>query len=300
MRKFYHTLLICVSVMIISCSEDGVTPHLKDTTQAFLPAADDNSEEAQMRREFYQGYGSFLLFNDTLQHEALGKDVNGDMHYFTEVLDLNYQVGMSTESNEKFNFIVMTDLDQKRIAVQYIKDYLLVHLTGKLKPYSWLLVDKIQRDFLGSISYPYAATGQRSVTVACNLLPRLTDAQKAQYTTQVMNTIIAKLVTDNASAFEEFFHVSLAYYDGEFPVPSTNAENTALLNQVGFISRGTDEFKQESNGLYPNQEQDIKAYARLVVANSAETLQSKYTDYPLVLEKIDLMRETLKSLGYVE
>ncbi|MBO7580594.1 MAG: hypothetical protein J6T38_03620 [Bacteroidaceae bacterium] len=300
MRKFYHTLLICVSVMVISCSEDGVTPHLKDTTQAFLPADDDNSEEAQMRREFYQGYGSFLLFNDTLQHEALGKDVNGDMHYFTEVLDLNYQVGMSTESNEKFNFIVMTDLDQKRIAVQYIKDYLLVHLTGKLKPYSWLLVDKIQRDFLGSISYPYVATGQRSVAVACNLLPRLTDAQKAQYTTQVMNTIIAKLVTDNASAFEEFFHVSLAYYDGEFPVPSTNAENTALLNQVGFISRGTDEFKQESNGLYPNQEQDIKAYARLVVANSAETLQSKYTDYPLVLEKIDLMRETLKSLGYVE
>lgn len=300
MRKFYHTLLICVSVMVISCSEDGVTPHLKDTTQAFLPAADDNSEEAQMRREFYQGYGSFLLFNDTLQHEALGKDVNGDMHYFTEVLDLNYQVGMSTESNEKFNFIVMTDLDQKRIAVQYIKDYLLVHLTGKLKPYSWLLVDKIQRDFLGSISYPYAATGQRSVAVACNLLPRLTDAQKAQYTTQVMNTIIAKLVTDNASAFEDFLHVSIAYYDGEFTAPSTNAENTALLNQVGFISRGTDEFKQESNGLYPNQEQDIKAYARLVVANSAETLQSKYTDYPLVLEKIDLMRETLKSLGYVE
>ena len=300
MRKFYHTLLICVSVMVISCSEDGVTPQLKDTTQAFLPAADDNSEEAQMRREFYQGYGSFLLFNDTLQHEALGKDVNGDMHYFTEVLDLNYQVGMSTESNEKFNFIVMTDLDQKRIAVQYIKDYLLVHLTGKLKPYSWLLVDKIQRDFLGSISYPYAATGQRSVAVACNLLPRLTDAQKAQYTTQVMNTIIAKLVTDNASAFEDFLHVSIAYYDGEFTAPSTNAENTALLNQVGFISRGTDEFKQESNGLYPNQEQDIKAYARLVVANSAETLQSKYADYPLVLEKIDLMRETLKSLGYVE
>ena len=300
MRKFYHTLLICVSVLVISCSEDGVTPHLKDTTQAFLPAADDNSEEAQMRREFYQGYGSFLLFNDTLQHEALGKDVNGDMHYFTEVLDLNYQVGMSTESNEKFSFIVMTDLDQKRIAVQYIKDYLLVHLTGKLKPYSWLLVDKIQRVFLGSISYPYAATGQRSVAVACNLLPRLTDAQKAQYTTQVMNTIIAKLVTDNASAFEDFLHVSIAYYDGEFTAPSTNAENTALLNQVGFISRGTDEFKQESNGLYPNQEQDIKAYARLVVANSAETLQSKYTDYPLVLEKIDLMRETLKSLGYVE
>lgn len=300
MKKFYYIFSIVVSMMVVSCSEDGVTPHLKDTTQAFLPAADDNSEEAQMRRDFYQAYGSFLLFNDTLQHEELGKDVNGDMHYFTEVLDLNYQVGMSTESNEKFRFTPMTDLEQKREAVQYIKDYLLTHLTGKLKPYSWLLVDKIQRDFLGTVSSPYAATGQRAVVVACNLLPRMTDAQKVQYTTQVMNTIIAKLANDNAAAFEEFLQVSKAYYDGEFTAPATNAENTALLNQVGFISRGINDFKQEDNGLYPSQEQDIKAYARLVVASTAEAIATKYADYPLVLEKCDIMRKTLKSLGYVE
>ena len=113
MKKFYYIFLILVSVMAVSCSEDGVTPHLKDTTLAFLPAADDNSEEAQLRRDFYQTYGSFLLFNDTLQHEALGKDVNGDMHYFTEVLDLNYQVGMSTSSNEKFKLIPMTDMENQ-------------------------------------------------------------------------------------------------------------------------------------------------------------------------------------------
>ena len=300
MKKFYYIFSIVVSMMAVSCSEDGVTPHLKDTTQAFLPAADDNSEEAQMRRDFYQTYGSFLLFNDTLQHEELGKDVNGDMHYFTEVLDLNYQVGMSTESNEKFRFTLLTDMEQKRSAVQYIKDYLLTHLTGKLKPYSWLLVDKIQRDFSGTVSSPYAATGQRAVVVACNLLPRMTDAQKVQYTTQVMNTIIAKLANDNATAFEEFLQVSKAYYDGEFTAPATNAENTTLLNQVGFICRGTDDFKQETNGLYPSQEQDIKAYARLVVASTTEATATKYADYPLVLEKCDIMRKTLKSLGYVE
>lgn len=300
MKKFYYIFSIVVSMMAVSCSEDGVTPHLKDTTQAFLPAADDNSEEAQMRRDFYQTYGSFLLFNDTLQHEELGKDVNGDMHYFTEVLDLNYQVGMSTESNEKFRFTLLTDMEQKRDAVQYIKDYLLTHLTGKLKPYSWLLVDKIQRDFSGTVSSPYAATGQRAVVVACNLLPQMTDAQKVQYTTQVMNTIIAKLANDNATAFEEFLQVSKAYYDGEFIAPATNAENTALLNQVGFICRGTDDFKQEANGRYPNQEQDIKAYARLVVASTIEATATKYADYPLVLEKCDIMRKTLKSLGYVE
>ena len=300
MKKFYYILMIGVSVMAVSCSEDGVTPHLKDTTLAFLPAADDNSEEAQMRRDFYQAYGSFLLFNDTLQHEALGKDVNGDMHYFTEVLDLNYQVGMSTSSNEKFKLTPMTDMEHKRAAVQYVKDYLLVHLTGKLKPYSWLLVDKIQRDFLGSVSSPYAASGQRAIALACNVLPRLTDDQKQQYTAQVMTTIIAKLANDNAAAFEDFVQVSAAYYDGSFTAPSSNAENTEMLNKAGFIVRGTNEFKYEANGLYPSQEQDIKSYARLIVVNTAEALQTKYADYPLVLEKCEIMRKTLKSLGYVE
>ena len=115
------------------------------------------------------------------------------MRYFTEVLDLNYQVGMSNNSNEKFKFSVMKDMETKRVAVQYVKDYLLVHLRGKLKPYSWLLVDKIQRDFIGAVSSPYAATGQRAIALACNVLPRLSDEQKEQYTAQVMTTIIAKL-----------------------------------------------------------------------------------------------------------
>ena len=176
----------------------------------------------------------------------------------------------------------------------------MVHLTGKLKPYSWLLVDKIQREYSGSFSSPNVAAGERSIALACNMLPRLTDAQKEQYASQVMNTIIAKLAIDNAAAFNAFLQVSAAYYDSGFTAPSANAENTAQLNKLGFICRGTDDFKQEVNGLCPNQEQDIKAYSRLVVSNTAETLAAKYADYPLVLEKSELMRKTLKTLGYVE
>ena len=299
MKKFYYILLMSASVMAVSCSEDDVTPHLKDTTLAFLPSADDTSEEAQLRRDFYREYGSFLLFNDTLQHEALGKDVNGDTHYFTEVLDLNYQVGMSTTSNEKFQYTLLADVEQKSNAVQYVKDYLLVHLTGKLKPYSWLLVDKIRREYLNTYTSPYAATGQRGVVVACNLLPKLTDAQKKEYAAQVMNTLIAKLANDNANSFDDFLQVGMAYYDGRFTAPSTSAENTVLLNEKGFICRGST-YLGEENGLYPSQELDIKAYARLVVANTAEMIATKYADYPLVLEKSELMRKTLKTLGYVE
>ena len=300
MKKFLYTFFLLSLVMLMSCSEDDVTVDVQDASSHFMPAADDQSEEAQLRRTFYEETGSFLLFNDTLQHYVTGTDVNGDVHYFTEVLDLNYEVGMSTIPNEQFTYTLLTDLDGKRVAVQYLKDYLLSHLSDKMLPYSWLLVDKIQRNFTGTLSSPYAAAGQRAVVVACNLLPRLTDAQKEQYATQVMNTIIGKLATDQAAVFTEFLSVSAANYEGTFTDPQNTAANTAILNEAGFITRGKDEIGNESNGLYPDQQQDIAAFARLVVATPMETLKSRYAAYPLVVTKCEIMLKTLKSLGYVE
>ncbi len=289
--------LLCA--LCASCKDDNATAHLKDVTASFLPAPTDNSEEAQIRRTFHTTYNSFLLFNDTLQHYETGTDVNGEKHYFTETLDLTYEIGMSTSSNNKYTFTLLTDIDRKREAVQYVQNYLLTHITGKLMPYSWLLVDKISRDFIGSVSSPYAATGQRAVVIACNLLPKLTDAQKIQYTRQVMNTIIAKLASDNAEAFNEFFAVSASYYNGTFTDPKNTAANTAILNEAGFICRGQS-FGSDTNGLYPSQELDLNAFARQVAATTPEAFEKKYANYPLVLKKFAIMRKTLLDLGYKE
>ncbi|MBQ9641183.1 MAG: hypothetical protein IJV06_06455 [Bacteroidaceae bacterium] len=299
MKRLFYIALAFLLLALGSCKKDEVTPDLKDVTTPFLPAVSDNSEEAQLRRDFYAAHGSFLLFNDTLQRYETGKDINGEQHYFTETLDLTYDIGMSTYSNNKYSYTLLTDTERKREAVQYVEEYLLTHITGKLMPYSWLLVDKISREFLGAVSSPYAATGQRAVVVACNLLPRLTDAQKVQYTRQVMNTIIAKLAADNTEAFADFFAVSAAHYDGSFTDPKTTAANTAILNEAGFICRGQS-FGSDTNGLYPSQELDLNAYARQVAATTPEAFNKKYADYPLVLKKFEIMRRILLDLGYKE
>ena len=56
MKKNLYIALILASVVAVSCSEDDVTANLKDTTAPFLPASDDQSEEAQLRRDFYRDY----------------------------------------------------------------------------------------------------------------------------------------------------------------------------------------------------------------------------------------------------
>ena len=300
--RIYLTICLAVglSALLPGCKDDSATVNVQDVTTPFLPGSADDSEEAQLRREFYSTYGSFLLFNDTLQHYETGRDVNGEMRYFTELLDLTYEVGMSSYTNSKYTFTLLTGMEEKRAAVAYLQENLLPHLTGKLRPYSWLLVDKITRDFNGNISSPYAASGQRAVAVACNVLPRLkNESQKATYTRNVMNVVINKLTTDNEQAFDEFFRVSAAYYDGTFTDPKTTAANTAILNEAGFICRGQ-ELGRDVNGLYPSQSLDLNAFARLVTGNTSETIATRYAQYPLVVQKAEIMRRILTDLGYKE
>ena len=299
--KQISTMLLAVILLVVAvgCSEQTPSGMVADVTSPFMPSADDQSQEAQLRREFYAQHGSFLLFNDTLQHYATGLDVNGTQHYFTETLDLMYEIGMSTQSNTTYTYTLIPTMELRTEAVDYLENYILTHISGQLMPYSWLLVDKITRDNLGNTSSPYAATGQRAVVIATNLLPKLSDSQKEQYTRQVMNVIIAKLATDNAAAFDEFYAVSQSYYDDSFTAPSTTAENTRLLAEAGFVCRGQS-YGTDQNGLYPSRELDLNAFSRLVVGNTDESLQTKYAEYPLVLQKLQIMRSVLTELGYVE
>ena len=294
---FLAGFLLCLFMQ--GCKKDEVEVDIKDVTVPFLPAVDDNSEEAQLRREFFSTYHSYLLFNDTLQHYETGKDINGEPHYFTEVLDITYDIGASNTSNNKYTYTLLADTQQKREAVAYVQEYILPHITGKLMPYSWLLVDKITREFIGAITSPVAVTGQRAVVIACNSLSKRTAPQKQTYTRQVMNAIIAKLANDNVDAFEEFFAVSSSYYDKSFTAPKTSAENTAILNEAGFIEQGQ-QYGSKVNGLYPSQEIDMSSFSRQVVALTSEAFEKKYGKYPLVMRKYEIMRKILMDLGYQE
>lgn len=300
-KKIAYILPLLLS--LLSCGKDEVNVSVKDVTIAFKPADSDQSVEANLRRDFYSKYGSYLLFNDTLQHYVLGKDANGDDYYFTEVIDVQYEVNsnISGDSNTKYRYNLIATDEQKIIATQFMEEYILTHISGKLAPYSWLLVDKISKTFNGSTeTSPYAVGGQRTVVIATNVIPRLSASQKEQYSRQLMNTIISQVASDNADAFEEFYNVSQNYYNGKFTAPSTTKEKTDILARAGFICVALNEFNNEEKGTYPNRDLDLKAFSRLIAANTQEKINEKYADYPLVIKKSAIIRKLLTSLGYKE
>ena len=94
-KKYIYILSLLAGIIlsISSCSKEAdPTFDFTDPRDGFAPADDATDEISVLRRNFYNETGSFLLFNDTLRHDYIGKDLNGEDRYFTELLDIKYEV----------------------------------------------------------------------------------------------------------------------------------------------------------------------------------------------------------------
>ena len=94
MRYCFIYISVLLLLGVVACGdEDALTPEVDTITDCFAPDPNATDEESVLRREFYTTEKSYLLFNDTLRHEELGIDYNGDMQYKTELLDIGYTLG---------------------------------------------------------------------------------------------------------------------------------------------------------------------------------------------------------------
>lgn len=283
-----------LTFLLASCGGDeDIDVSFRDPSLNFQPAQDDQSFTAQLRRQFQEKYGSYLLFTDTLQHVYQGDDPNGSPVYFTERLDIDYSVGGTTATNARYNYTIIEGDSLRKEAVDFMEQYIMPHFTGRLKPYSWLLCvrvnghDNMNRPITANT---YSQVGQRAAVVAFNYIFRFNrnDTQKQRFANRVINGVVGQLAYNNTDAFTRFYAYSSEYYDRTFtsPAPSVREQH-----EQGFISRGA--------GSYPSQRADLNSYVSTLVSNDYETLQRRYADYPVILQKLSTCREIMQQLGYV-
>lgn len=284
-------------MLMTACGEDDETlgTEYQDPTNNFIPNPSANDDTSVLRREFKEKYGSYLLFTDTLQHYQIGIDVNGDPKYFTELLNILYAVGQSLPLTDTQKYTYFTDIEEQRKVVDYMDLYILNHITGKLRPFSWFLAKTIEvRNNRGEINRPFAACGQRTIVVSLGQALRLSESGKKTLATRILNTIIGQLAQNNSSAFTDFFAISGALYSRSMSVPEGTTRNEYLY-QNGFISPAS----SSPNFYFPSQKDDLQAYSLIVISYTDERIENTYGQYPLVMNKIKMMREVLTKLGYV-
>jgi len=295
-------ITLVLLAVLSACSDETTSVNFRDPANRYLQSSTTESAVIkQLRQQFYEETGSYLIFNDTLQHRFMGTDLNGDPQWFTETVDLTYTVGTEASGVTKYRYTLLQTDAEKQGAVEFLRTYVLPHFTGKIRPYAWMLTETItHNDNFGTYN-DYAASGQEVAAVACKLIPTLNATNKERYTAQVINILLGKLILNNSSAFEAFFAVCKDLYTMQFAdTEITNDENNKLLWSAGFITRGKDpQSSGVSNGFYPDKENDLTSFCRTIIANSKEKLEATYGDYPLVMQKLQLARETMEAIGYI-
>ena len=110
MKQYIYISLLLLAGCLCACQEEDL--NLADLENVFLPSPNATDESSELRRNFYEATGCYLLFNDTLRHEYGGVDAYGNPYYDTELLSLgwNYISGSSNPTRYVYEYIETIEL----------------------------------------------------------------------------------------------------------------------------------------------------------------------------------------------
>lgn len=301
--------LFLTVLSLSSCSnEDDLAPS-NSRDNWFEVAEDDNTPEAVLRRNFYKETGIFLLFNDTLRHVYQGKDAYGRDAYFTELVDFGYSV---TNYNDYYYHIESYNtLEEKESATQFVRDLILPHIQGgKMAPFSLMLTREILYDYYGDeeSAEPVASlTGKRCMALALGDVVSMDAEEKVEaagdFLFEMVSTAVNALTWDDMAPFYDISeNYAGMYLYGEYfedlfddfdPDNWTKAEATEIANKYGFLSYSVWWYPY-----FPYNNNDVKDYLNAVWNYTPEEFEELYSDYPIIIEKYNWMRNLIINMGY--
>lgn len=285
MKKYIMLAMVALSLGFASCdsSDEDVTPSHADVVNGFAPAANDNSETAQIRRDFYSKTGSYLIFSDTL----VSKNLEGK----PELLDHNWAIfGSQSFYDYDYKYVYITDPARQRKVADDVEKYLVKKL-GKARPFSYFLVDEVYYDYYGSKRIVKNLLGMR--TYLLTVCPEGQDPESF-YGDIFMSIVIDKFNRLDASITKAFTEdVENLYYEyfEDHGLPEDGPIENAW--EYGFLSY-VDGYYWD---YFPKKENDTKEWLQTLVSMSSEEFETKYGAYPILMKRYKALTKILSDLG---
>ncbi len=312
--KIIKVLLFALPLLLslTGCGgEDDLTP--SDPDANYFSVGDDATDATSLlRKAFYDKYGSYLLFNDTLSHVKTGTDAFGDPVYKDELLDVGYDPTGSS-NNVVYTYGYLTDITSQQQAVNFVEQYILPHLGTKLRPFSFLLVGSINKFTLDNNNFtpdyenpnPTSVVGNRATVFALDGILDGDEATMASYASTVLGNILAnKIAAQDATTLSSFTNYCKDLYGQWFmdlglTEPDDEAANLQAMYDAGFVT-AHQSYGMTWTGVYPSQAEDIDSYIQLCLNSSADEVEQKYGSYLTIMEKYRIISNLLETMGYVK
>lgn len=287
-RMAYNLLLalfaICISGVCVACGgeEDDTTPSYADVN-GFAPADDDNSPTAQLRRDFYNQTGSYLLFKDTL----ITRTSDGR----SELLDITYFImgSIDWQSDYDYTYEYIEDIEQQRKAAEYVQKYLISRL-GKNTPYSFFLVNDLHYDYYGRLRQRDKVLGLRSYVISMGGGEAYEDPE-TYFGDMIVDIVKNSISRVPEEVMNQFYAFSKDYYGNDVEGSLTDQE----VWDLGMFYYIEDDWW--GNYFY-YESTDLSLWLEAVLTMSPSEFEAEYGSSSVMMEKYTLLREIILNQGF--
>lgn len=310
MKRYLYSLTVVFSLFaVLGCSEKVEYADSTLRYNDFLRPEGESERISTLQEAFYRDEKVYVLFSDTLSSQYLGNDPQGNPCYSYHVIDMAYS--LTGYSQDKFKFSYLETDAEKESAAQFIRENLLPRLSESNRPYSVLLVNSIAQytnQYTGLVAVspaPVVYSGWQCTAVAVEGVGEMDDAELAVYQRSLLKAIVnTKMATVDESVFEEFYSFCLAYY-GTYGMDTEEAfylkEHYPTLKDLGFLSAYAYMDNPSFNAFYnfKAKEYDLSDYIDAIFSSTKEEFLAENADYPIVIEKYNILREIIADLGVI-
>lgn len=287
--RIAHNLLLTLFSFSIAClsvacggEEDDTTPSYADIN-GFAPADDDNSPTAQLRRDFYNQTGSYLLFKDTL----ITRTSDGR----SELLDITYFImgSIDWQSDYDYTYEYIEDIEQQRKAAEYVQKYLISRL-GKNTPYSFFLVNDLHYDYYGRLRQRDKVLGLRSYAISMGGGEAYEDPE-TYFGDMIVDIVKNSISRVPEEVMNQFYAFSKDYYGNDVEGSLTDQE----VWDLGMFYYIEDD--RWGNYFY-YQNTDLSLWLEAVLTMSPSEFEAEYGSSSVMMEKYALLRQIILDQGF--
>ena len=303
-NKLYYWLVGCLLLSLAACSEgeDGDVYATGLDLNYYVVSPDYDNEVDSLRYAIYEKYGIATYCNDTIGIYDRGEyDRNGNLHPYYKVLRPAYTI---TGFDEGLSITEAED-DERLCSM------LEVMLHNTFDDFPKILLPKcfyVVEEFSGTSNSVSDAYYKGMDCALVSLVEFSGTPEEIGMSLQA--SIATEALLDKASLeLTPFYNVSLALYDGIYGtfVGNLGPEDDPWWPGVGiydpeedepmdlgFLEFAADVFGDE---VTPETSGDLLAYVNLFFHKTHEEVIEEYGDYPLVMEKYDIVAAILADIA---
>lgn len=285
MRKFILGFVVIMGLW--ACSKEDWPDNSGETINFFAVSENATGEEAELRRNFFDETGVYLLFSDTLGSRIVST-LSGETIVDYQVIDFMWQLSVGSYYADSLEFFPYLEIKKMKVAAKFIQEEILANLPELFYPYSVLLVERmiLYKSYYGTYDDGtelgiYA--GMQSTAIALDDVENASVEEKEILKNEMMKAIIINGISLIQEEDLAIFH---SYSEDFYNVYTWNLPSPVQL--AGFLP---------SKSISYSKSEDVLNFVEKIFDLSEVEFREIYAEYPLVIKKMEEMIKILREYG---